>query len=70
MSDHTLQQLAHKLDQLILQHERLRQDNELLQQREQQWLDERARLIEKNRLARTRVETMIIQLKRLKEGAE
>lgn len=70
MSDHTLQQLAQKLDQLILQYERLSRDNELLQQREQEWLDERARLIDKNRLARTRVETMITQLKRLKEGAE
>ncbi len=69
MSKDKLEQLSHKLDTLIGQCERLRLDNERLQQREQEWLRERTQLIEKNDQARTRVEAMITDLKSLKEGA-
>ncbi len=68
MSEQTLQQLSDKLDQLISHCEQLHRDNALLQQREQQWLEERKQLIEKNDLARSRVEAMITHLKSLKEG--
>lgn len=70
MSEHTLQQLSEKLDQLIAQCERLHRDNGLLQQREQEWLRERSELIEKNDQARIRVEAMINDLKSLKEGVQ
>jgi cell division protein ZapB len=67
MPEYTLEQLSNKLDQLIIQCEQLHRDNESLQQREQEWLRERKTLIEKNDLARTRVESMITHLKSLKE---
>lgn len=68
MSEQKLQQLSDKLDQLIMHCEQLHRDNESLHQREQEWLHERTRLVEKNELARTRVEAMIESLKSLKEG--
>ena len=68
MSQHTLQQLAEKLDNLINYSERLKRDNELLKQREQQWQLERTQLIEKNNLACSRVEAMITHLKSLEEN--
>jgi cell division protein ZapB len=68
MSEHTLQGLSQKLDQLIRQYEQLQQENQSLRQLEQDWQHERARLVEKNNVARTRVEAMIDDLKSLKEG--
>ena len=70
MSEYTLQQLSTKLDQLIHHCEQLRHDNASLLQREQIWMSERERLIEKNDLARTRVEEMIAHLKSLNNEAE
>lgn len=70
MTDYDLQTLSQKLDELIRHCEQLGHDNQQLLQREQQWQDERSRLIEKNELARTRVEAMIQHLKSLKEGEE
>lgn len=68
MSELTLQALAHKLDQLIRQHEQLMQENTSLRQAKQEWQEERTRLIQKNDVARERVEAMINDLKSLKEG--
>ncbi len=65
MTDNALQVLEHKLDQLIAICDRLDQENVALKARETSWLQERARLIEKNELARTRVESMITRLKSL-----
>jgi len=67
-SQNTLQALAKKLDNLINYTERLKQDNELFKQRERQWQLERNRLIEKNNLARSRVEAMIAHLKKLEKS--
>jgi len=61
MSEHTIEELSHKID-LLIRH----CDN--LKQREQQLLDERSRLIEKNEVARTRVEAMIGHLKTLQQN--
>jgi cell division protein ZapB len=68
MSEYTLQRLSQKLDQLLLQHQQLQKENQSLRQLEQEWQHERACLIEKNDVARTRVEAMISDLKSLKEG--
>jgi cell division protein ZapB len=70
MPEYTLEQLSEKLDKLIAQCEQLHRDNDLLQQREQEWLLERSQLVEKNDQARTRVEAMIVDLKSLKEGVQ
>lgn len=65
MTQATLDQLAAKLDQLIRTCERLDQENKTLRQKEATWQLERRRLIEKNELARSRVEAMIARLKSL-----
>ncbi len=68
MSKPTLKQLSRQLDKLIDHCDKLQRDNHALQQREQEWLQERVRLIEKSELARSRVEAMISHLKSLQEG--
>jgi cell division protein ZapB len=65
MSDELLLSLETKLDRLILLTSRLQQENTELKAREAAWLQERVRLIEKNELARSRVEAMITHLKSL-----
>lgn len=68
MSNYTLQHLSQKLDELIEQHQQLQKENQSLRQLEQEWQQERTRLIEKNDVARARVEAMIDDLKSLKQG--
>jgi cell division protein ZapB len=68
MSEYTIEELYAKVDRLIRHCERLQANNEQLHVREQQWLQERTRLVEKNELARTRVEAMIGHLKNLQQG--
>jgi len=65
MSDELLLSFETKLDRLILLCNRLQQENAELKAREQSWQQERVRLIEKNELARSRVEAMISHLKNL-----
>jgi cell division protein ZapB len=65
MSDDLLLSLETKLDKLILHCNRLQQENAELKARESDWQRERVRLIEKNELARSRVEAMITHLKNL-----
>ena len=65
MSDELLLSLETKLDRLILLTSRLQQENAELKSRESAWHQERVRLIEKNELARSRVEAMITHLKSL-----
>ena len=65
MSDELLLSLETKLDRLILLTSRLQQENDELKSRESAWQVERVRLIEKNELARSRVEAMITHLKSL-----
>jgi len=65
MSDELLLSLETKLDRLILLTSRLQQENAELKARESSWQQERLRLIEKNELARSRVEAMISHLKSL-----
>lgn len=65
MSDELLLALETKLDRLILLTNRLQQENAELKAREVAWQQERVRLIEKNELARSRVEAMITHLKSL-----
>lgn len=65
MSDDLLLSLENKLDKLILLCNRLQQENAELRVREGEWQRERQRLIEKNELARSRVEAMITHLRNL-----
>ena len=65
MSDDLLLTLETKLDKLILLCNRLQQENAELKNRESEWQRERVRLVEKNELARSRVEAMITNLRNL-----
>lgn len=65
MATNDLQQLEQKLDQLLEVCQRLQTENTNLRDREHSLLRERSKLIEKNDLARNRVEAMITRLKNL-----
>ena len=69
MSDKHLHSLEAKLDQLLLICTRLDRDNKELKERKSNWSHERTRLIEKNELARNRVEAMIGRLKNMETEA-
>lgn len=67
MSAEQLKALEHQIDQLIYRCRQLEQDVHQLQQQEAGWKRERVKLVEKNELARTRVEAMIHRLKALEQ---
>jgi len=64
-----LQAIESKLDALLQERQQLLQENRNLRQAEQSWQQERAKLVEKNELARSRVEAMIARLKSLESDA-
>ena len=63
-----LDQLARRVDDLIALTELLTNENHALRAQQQQWSQERAKLIEKNQTATTSVEAMITRLKSLERG--
>jgi len=67
MEDVDLQALAAKLDLLIQRVEQLKAHNRQLLASEKSWREERAQLIEKNEMARHKVESMISRLKALEQ---
>jgi len=69
MDDADLQLLTRKLEQLIQHIEQLKAQNSLLLANEQAWREERAHLIEKNEMARVKVEAMISRLKALEQDS-
>lgn len=69
MTDQLLETLENKLEQLLTLCDRLQEENQSYKQQKTEWHQERARLIEKNELARNRVEAMITRLKSLESDA-
>ena len=65
MSDNLLEALEAKMELLIQTCEQLQHENQELRAKASGWQRERVRLIEKNELARGRVEAMISRLKSL-----
>ena len=65
MSKSDLSNLEQKIDRMINLCARLQQENQSLRERESSLLKERSKLLEKNEMARNRVETMITRLKGL-----
>jgi cell division protein ZapB len=61
--------LERKIDELIKLCDVLNSENNALKNRESNWTLERARLVEKNELARSKIESMIIRLKSLEQNA-
>jgi cell division protein ZapB len=64
-----LKDLEDKLDQLIEQYEAVKNENNSLKIRQDALVREKAKLLEKTTLARTRVEAMIIRLKAMEHGS-
>lgn len=63
----TMEQLEAKVDELIELCAILGRENRALRAQQQNWSAERAKLIEKNELAKSRVESMITRLKTLEQ---
>ena len=64
-----VQQLAARIDKLLDLTRRLAEENRSLRQGQEQLVNERAQLLNKNELARSRVEAMIQRLKSLESNA-
>ena len=68
-TDHELKQLERRVDDLLVHVEHLRDENRALRARQDNLSTERASLMQKNELARTRVEAIIGRLKTLEHNA-
>jgi cell division protein ZapB len=66
--DFDLDTMERQVDELIRTCRRLREENASLRARQEILVGERAELIEKTELARSRVESMISRLKSMEEG--
>ncbi|CAA0079688.1 Uncharacterised protein [BD1-7 clade bacterium] len=69
MDDQQLRQLETKVNELIRLCETLNDENHALNDREAAWQQERSKLIEKNNMARDKIEAMINRLKSLEHKA-
>lgn len=63
--DKGLRELEQRVDDLIGVCRRLREENESLRGKRDSLIEEKSKLSEKNRLARTRLETIVTRLKAL-----
>ena len=69
MQENDLQALMGRFELLIERVEQLKRQNALLSVQEKSWREERAHLIEKNEIARRKVESMISRLKALEQDS-
>ena len=69
MDDLDIQALTQRISQLIDLCDQLKLQNQHPQAQERLWRDERLQLIEKNDLARQKVEAMILRLKSLEHDS-
>ena len=69
MEDTDLQALMKRVELLLRHAEQLKPQNALLLAQEKSWREERAHLIEKNEIARQKVESMISRLKALEQDS-
>ena len=65
MANNDLEALEEKVDELIALSEVLVEENQVLKAKQQSWTTERAKLVDRNELAKTRVESMITRLRAL-----
>lgn len=63
-----LKELEDKLDLLISQYQSVKSENNTLKTKQEALILEKAKLLEKTTLARTRVEAMITRLKEMEQG--
>jgi cell division protein ZapB len=69
MADSEIRKLEQRIDELIGLCDQLSDENTLLRERQNSLVEERARLIEKAELARSRVENMLVRLKAMENEA-
>ncbi|MDF0733289.1 TIGR02449 family protein [Pseudomonas entomophila] len=69
MQENDLQALMSRFELLIERVEQLKRQNALLLAQEKSWREERTHLIEKNEIARRKVESMILRLKALEQDS-
>jgi len=69
VAEQELKRLEYRIDELIRTVERLKEENRSLRAQQRNLSAERAQLIEKNELARSRVEAMIHRLKAMEQHA-
>ncbi len=69
MAEQELKRLEIRLDELIRTINRLKEENRSLRTQQESLTSERAQLIERNEMARTRVEAMINRLKAMEQNA-
>ncbi len=67
--ENDLQALMSRFELLIERVGQLKRQNALLVAQEKSWREERAHLIEKNEIARRKVESMILRLKALEQDS-
>ena len=65
MATNDLEALEEKVDELNALSEVLAEENQVLKAKQQSWTTERAKLVERNELTKTRVESMIARLRAL-----
>ncbi len=63
MAESEVSKLEGRIDELIALADQLSNENSLMRERQNLLVEERARLIEKAELARSRVEAMLVRLK-------
>lgn len=68
MDDQPITTLEQKIDELIKFCEALNNENNALKSKASNWALERSRLVEKNEIARVKVEAMITRLKSLEQN--
>lgn len=67
--ENDLQAMMSRFELLIERVEQLKRQNALLLAQEKSWREERAHLIEKNEIAKRKVESMILRLKALEQDS-
>ncbi len=67
MAEAKFKALSDKIDRLISHCQQLESDNSALRELQQDWSHERSQLLQKNDLARNKIEAMIGRLKALEQ---
>ena len=67
MSDTSFNTLEDKVDELIQLCHDMKKENQILRDDKHNWVNERDSLVEKNQLARTRLEKVLQRLKSLEQ---
>ncbi len=68
MSEHGFQSLSEKIDDLIDLCAGMKRENQLLKAAENSWQSERRQLIDKNKEAKSKLESMLVRLKAMDQS--